>query len=74
MKIRKQRQKELEEYQEMLVKKHQVQEQARNAEIEALKGQAEAQKNIIFQKLCEEEAERRAQAEYIENLRNELSA
>jgi hypothetical protein len=29
---------------------------------------------LIFRKLCEEEAERRAHAEYMENLRNELSA
>ena len=39
-----------------------------------MKAQAEEQRDQIFQKLCEEEAERRAQAEYVENLRNELSA
>lgn len=33
---------------------------------------AEAQRDAIFQKLAQEEAERRAQATYIENLRNDL--
>ena len=37
-----------------------------------MKDQAEAQREAIFQKLALEEAERRAQAEYIENLRIEL--
>jgi hypothetical protein len=37
-----------------------------------MKEAAEAQRDSIFQKLAEEEAARRAQAEYIENLRNDL--
>lgn len=37
-----------------------------------MKEQAEAQRDAIFQKLAQEEAERRAQATYIENLRNDL--
>jgi hypothetical protein len=37
-----------------------------------MKEMAEAQRDAIFQKLAQEEAERRAQATYIENLRNDL--
>jgi|TARA_B110000305_G_scaffold238025_1_gene302567 hypothetical protein len=37
-----------------------------------MKEMAEAQRDAIFQKLAQEEAERRAQAAYIENLRNDL--
>ena len=39
-----------------------------------MKAAVEGQRDEIFKRLCEEEAERRAQAEYVENLRNELSA
>ena len=38
-----------------------------------MKARAEAQRDEIFRRLCEEEAERRAKAEYLENLRNALS-
>lgn len=38
-----------------------------------MKHMAEEQRNEIFRRLCEEEADRRAKAEYMENLRNELS-
>jgi len=37
-----------------------------------MKEAAEAQRNAIFQKLAREEAARRAEAEYVENLRNDL--
>lgn len=37
-----------------------------------MKEAAEAQREAIFRKLAQEEAERRAKAEYIENLRNDL--
>lgn len=37
-----------------------------------MKEDAEAQRDAIFQKLAQEEAERRANATYIENLRNDL--
>jgi hypothetical protein len=38
-----------------------------------MKNQAEEIRDEIFKKLCEEEAERRAKAEYLTNLRNQLS-
>lgn len=38
----------------------------------ALKAEAEAQREAIFQKLAAEEAARRAESEYVENLRNNL--
>jgi len=37
-----------------------------------MKEAAEAQRDAIFKKLAEEEAARRAENEYIENLRNDL--
>ena len=37
-----------------------------------MKDAAEAQREAIFQKLAEEEAARRAEAEFLENLRNDL--
>jgi len=37
-----------------------------------MKEAADAQRDAIFNKLAAEEAERRANAEYIENLRNDL--
>ncbi len=37
-----------------------------------MKNAAEGQREMIFQKMAEEEAIRRAEAEYIENLRNDL--
>ena len=37
-----------------------------------MKEAAEAQREAIFRKLAQEESERRAKAEYIENLRNDL--
>ena len=37
-----------------------------------MKEAAEAQRDAIFRKLATEEAARRAEAEYVENLRNDL--
>ena len=66
------RQKELEEYEEELVRRYAAQQQERADELQAMKEAAEAQRNAIFQKLAREEAARRAEAEYVENLRNDL--
>ena len=40
--------------------------------MQAMKEAADAQRDAIFNKLAAEEADRRANAEYIENLRNDL--
>lgn len=37
-----------------------------------MKAAAEAQRDAIFKQLAEEEAQRRAEAEFIENMRNDL--
>jgi hypothetical protein len=66
------RQKELDEYEEELVRRYASQQQERADNLQALKDQAEQQREAIFRKLALEEAERRAQKEYIENLRNDL--
>ena len=60
------RQKELDEYEEELVRRYAGQQQERADNLQALKAEAEAQREAIFQKLALEEAERRAKAEYIE--------
>lgn len=67
-----QRQKELEEYEEELVRQYAGQQQERADNLQAMKAQAEAQREAIFGKLAAEEAGRRAEQEYIENLRNDL--
>ena len=66
------RQKELDEYEDELVRRYAQSQEARAGELAELKAQAEAQREAIFQKLAQEEAERRAKAEFEENLRNEL--
>lgn len=66
------RQKELEEYEEELVRQYAAQQQERADNLQAMKAQAEAQREAIFGKLAKEEADRRAEQEYIENLRNDL--
>ena len=55
------RQKELEEYEEELVRRYASQQKERSDELAHLKAQAEAQREAIFQKLAQEEAERRAE-------------
>lgn len=67
-----QRQKELEEYEEELVRQFAAQQQERADNLQQMKMQAEAQREAIFDKLALEEKERRDQQEYIENLRNNL--
>ena len=54
------RQKELEEYEEELVRRYQGQQQQRSNELQAMKEAAEAQRDAIFKKLAAEEAARRA--------------
>ena len=66
------RQRELEEYEEELVRRYAQQQGQRAEELQAMKDAAEAQRDAIFKKLAAEEAERRAEAEYVESLRNEL--
>ena len=66
------RKRELDEYEDELVRRYAQSQEARAGELAELKAQAEAQREAIFQKLAQEEAERRAQAEFTENLRNEL--
>ena len=66
------RQKELEEYEEELVRRYAQQQGQRAEELQAMKDAAEAQRDAIFQKLAAEEAARRAESEYVENLRNDL--
>lgn len=65
---------ELHDYEEEIVRRHNQNQQKRMHELQAMKAAVEGQRDEIFRRLCEEEAERRAQAEYVENLRNELSA
>lgn len=55
-----------------MVRRYAGQQQERADNLQALKEEAEAQREAIFQKLALEEAERRAKNEYEENLRNEL--
>ena len=66
------RQQELEQYEEELVRRYAGQQADRANELHAMKEAAEEQRESIFRKLAEEEAARRAEAEYIENLRNDL--
>ena len=55
-----------------MVRRYAQQQQARQDEIRAMKEQAEAVRDQIFRRLAAEEAQRRAAAEFQENLRNEL--
>lgn len=66
------RQKEMEAYEDEMVRRYAEQQQARMNEIQAQKDAAEAIKDAIFRKLEEEEQKRRAEAEFQERLRNEL--
>jgi hypothetical protein len=66
------RQRELEEYENEMVRRYQASQHARAADLEAMKMAAEEQREVIFKKLAEEEAQRRAEAEYVEALRNDL--
>ena len=67
-----QRQRELEEYENEMVRRYQASQNARAADLQAMKMAAEEQREEIFKKLAEEEAQRRAEAEYVEALRKDL--
>jgi len=62
----------MEEYENEMLRRYAQQQEGRQAEIQAKKAEAEAAREEIFQKLKGEEERRRAESEYIENLRNEL--
>jgi len=66
------RQRELEEYENEMVRRYNASQNARAADLQAMKMAAEEQREEIFKKLAEEEAQRRAEAEYVEALRNDL--
>jgi hypothetical protein len=66
------RQKDMEEYEDEMVRRYAQQQQAREDEIKAMKAEAEAVKDQIFKKLAAEEEQRRAAAQFQEDLRNEL--
>ena len=66
------RQRELEAYENEMVRRYQASQNARAADLQAMKMAAEEQREEIFKKLAEEEAQRRAEAEYVEALRNDL--
>ena len=66
------RQKELEEYEEALVRRYAQQQGQRAEEIQAMKEAAEAQRDAIFKQLAAEESARREESEYVEGLRNNL--
>lgn len=55
-----------------MVRRYAAQQQQRQDELSALKAQAEEAREKIFQKLKEEEENRKAEEEFKENLRNEL--
>ena len=62
----------MEEYETEMLKRYAEQQEGRQAEIQANKAEAEAAREEIFQRLKAEEEKRRADNEYVENLRNEL--
>jgi hypothetical protein len=66
------KQKELEDYENEMLRRFAEQQMYREEEIRAKKAELEAAKEEIFQKLKDEEERRRAEKEYTENLRNEL--
>ena len=66
------RQKELELYENEMVRQYAEQQQDRQNQIQAAKDAAEEAREAIFRRLEAEEGERRAEREYQDNLRNEL--
>lgn len=62
----------MEAYENEMVRQYAEQQQERLNQIQAAKDEAEAQRDAIFRRLEEEEMSRRAEAEFRENLRNEL--
>lgn len=55
-----------------MVRKYAELQDKRESDIKEQKAIAEAEREKIFQRLKEEEEQRRAEQEYIENLRNQL--
>ena len=66
------RQKEMDEYEDEMVRRYAIQQQERQEEIEIQKQKAEEIKEQIFKTLEAEEQARRAEKEFQERLRNEL--
>lgn len=66
------RQKELEAYENEMVRQYAEQQQERQNQIQAAKDAAEEARDAIFRRLEKEEMERKALREYQDNLRNEL--
>jgi hypothetical protein len=62
----------MEEYETEMLMRYAEQQQLREDEIRQKKAEVEAAREEIFQKLKDEEERRRAEKEYVENLRNEL--
>lgn len=66
------RQREMDEYEDEMVRRYAQQQQARQDEINAMKQQAEAIRDQIFQRLAAEEEQRAAEKAFQEQLRNDL--
>lgn len=62
----------MDQYEDEMVRRYAQQQQARQDEIQAMKMEAEAIRDQIFQKLAAEEEQRAAEKEFQEQLRNEL--
>lgn len=62
----------MEQYENEMLKRFQIQQESREEEIRAKKAEVEAAREEIFQRLKGEDERRRAEKEYVENLRNEL--
>ena len=66
------RQKDLEEYENEMVRQYAAQQQERLNQIQAAKDAAEEAREAIFRRLEGEEMARRQEKEFRENLRNDL--
>jgi hypothetical protein len=66
------RQTQMDEYEDEMVRRYAQQQQARQDEIHAMKLEAEAIRDQIFQKLAAEEEQRAAEKAFQEQLRNDL--
>jgi hypothetical protein len=63
---------EIDRYENEMVRKYAELQDKRESDIKEQKAIAEAEREKIFEKLREEEEQRRLEQEYIENLRNQL--
>jgi len=66
------RQKEMDQYEDEMVRRYAQQQQARQDEIQAMKQEAEAIRDEIFKRLAAEEEQRAAEKMFQEQLRNDL--